>query len=136
MNIIIADTNVLLRAIVRDDPRQAVAADAALREATQIVLTLQTLCELVWVLTGRYRRRRPDVAATIRELMLAPNVVVDRRAVADGLAVMDAGGDFADGIINSEGLRQGGDIFVTFDVEAADILLASGRDVTLLGASS
>lgn len=68
--------------------------------------------------------------------MLAPNVVVDRRAVADGLAVMDAGGDFADGIINFEGLRQGGDIFVTFDVEAVDILLTSGRGVTLLAASN
>ncbi|MDB5574692.1 MAG: hypothetical protein JWR79_1849 [Tardiphaga sp.] len=129
---IIADTNVLLRAIVRDDPAQAIVADVALRNATQIVLTLQTLCEFVWVLKSRYRRPRPDIAATIRQLMLIPNVVADRRAVAAGLAIMDAGGDFADGIINHEGLRQSGDLFVTFDVIAAGILTAAGNDVTLL----
>ncbi len=129
---IIADTNVLLRAIVRDDQAQAVIADATLRDATRIVLTLQTLCEFVWVLTTRYKRPRPDIAATIRQLMATPNVTADRRAVAEGLAVMDAGGDFADGIINVEGLRYGGDSFVTFDVEAAGILRAAGRDVVLL----
>lgn len=132
---IIADTNVLLRAIVRDDLAQAVVADAALRDATQIVLTLQTLCEFVWVLTTRYRRPRAEIAATIRQLMLTPNVVADRRAVADGLAVMDAGGDFADGIINYEGLRQGGESFVTFDVEATEILRAAGSSAVLLMAS-
>ena len=132
---IIADTNVLLRSIVRDDPAQAILADAALRDASQIVLTLQTLCEFVWILTTRYRRPRPDIAATIRTLMMTPNVVADRRAVDDGLAIMDAGGDFADGIINAEGLRLGGNVYVTFDVTAADILAAAGNDVTLLSTS-
>lgn len=129
---IIADTNVLLRSIVRDDPAQAVVADATLRSATEIVLTLQTLCEFVWVLTTRYRQPRAAIAATIRELMLAPNVIADRRAIAEGLAVMDVGGDFADGIINIEGLRQGGETFVTFDVAATGILRAAGHDVVLL----
>lgn len=133
---IVADTNVLLRAILRDDPGQAVIADEVLRDATQIIIPLQTLCEFVWVLTRSYRRPRLGIAATIRQLMLTPTVVADRSAVAAGLAMLDAGGDFADGIIAFDGERQGGDVFVTFDVEAGTLLLAAGKNVALLEAAT
>ena len=47
--------------------------------------------------------------------MNGANVVVNRPAAEAGLALLDAGGDFADGIIAYEGSRLGADIFVSFD---------------------
>lgn len=47
---ITADTNVLVRAVVGDDPSLAEAAMAALRGAERIAVPLPALCEFVWVL--------------------------------------------------------------------------------------
>jgi hypothetical protein len=46
---ITADTNVLVRALVADEPAQAAEASRVLREATSIAVSLPVLCELVWV---------------------------------------------------------------------------------------
>jgi len=47
---------------------------------------------------------------------------------------VEAGGDFADGVIAIEGERLGGRTFATFDRKAARIFAASGRDCRLLAA--
>ena len=41
---ITADTNVLVRVIVRDEPVQAAAAEKVLREASYIVISLPCVC--------------------------------------------------------------------------------------------
>lgn len=64
---------------------------------------MKSLCELVWVLRRKYGLPAVEVAAAIRALLAAGNVEVDRPAVAAGLAMLDAGGDFADGVIAYEG---------------------------------
>jgi len=51
---ITADTNVLVRAVVGDDPAQSQSAIAALRGAEQIAVALPALCEFVWVLRRVY----------------------------------------------------------------------------------
>ncbi len=45
---ITADTNVLARALVGDDPAQAAEATRVLREASTIAIPLPVLSELVW----------------------------------------------------------------------------------------
>ena len=50
---ITAEINVLVRAVVADDPAQSQAAIAALRGAEQIAVALPALCEFVWVLKWR-----------------------------------------------------------------------------------
>jgi gamma-glutamyltranspeptidase len=51
-------------------------------------------------LLGIHLRRKPaDVSAAIKALLAAANVKVNRLAVEAGLALLDAGGDFADGVI-------------------------------------
>jgi hypothetical protein len=40
-----ADTNVLVRAVVGDDPQQSAVASAALRQADAIAVPLPVLCE-------------------------------------------------------------------------------------------
>jgi predicted nucleic-acid-binding protein len=54
--------------------------------------------------------------------MNSGNVVANRPAVEAGLALMDAGGDFADGIIAYEGSWLGADMFVSFDKTAVKLL--------------
>ena len=64
-----------------------------------------------------------DVVATaVRSLMNAGNVVVNRPAAEFGLAVLEAGGDFADGAIAYEGAWLGGEMFVSFDKKAVTLL--------------
>ena len=48
------DTNVLLRAVVEDDRKQAAAAAKFLRTAELVAVSLPCLCELVWVLHSVY----------------------------------------------------------------------------------
>jgi hypothetical protein len=54
-----------------------------------------------------------EIAQAIRDLVSSGNVVVNRPAVDAGLAIFDAGGDFADGMTAFEGRWLGADIFVS-----------------------
>jgi predicted nucleic acid-binding protein len=132
---IIADTNVILRLAVQDDPLQEQTAGAALRDCELIAVTVPTLCEFAWVLARRYKKRPAEIAAAIRLLLGVEGVEADWPAVDAGLAVLDDGGDFADGVIAFEGARLGGEIFVTFDRDATSLLKLAGRAVRLLPAS-
>ena len=129
---ITVDTNVLVRVLVRDDEKQAKAAEKMLKEAAIIAVALPTLCELVWVLRKVYELTSTDIAAAIRALLDTGNLVVNRPAAEAGLSMLDAGGDFADGIIAHEGNWLGGDTFVSFDKKAVTLLTAQGRSATLL----
>jgi predicted nucleic-acid-binding protein len=131
---ITADTNLLARAVMQDDPAQARAAGRALQDAGLIAVPLPVLCELVWVLRRAYGLARSDVHEAVRALIDTANVAVDRPAAEAGLAALEAGGDFADGVIVHEGARLGGEVFVTFDRQAAGIAEAQGREVRLLTA--
>ena len=126
------DTNVLVRAVVRDDARQARAAVKVLNDAALIAVALPCLCELVGVLLRVYGFQPPEVAAAIRALLAAANVEVNRPAAEAGLAMLEAGGDFADGVIAYEGHWLGGETFVSFDKKAVALLAAQGQSARLL----
>jgi predicted nucleic-acid-binding protein len=129
---ITADTNVLVRAITGDDPRQSKLAQTELAKAEVVALALPALCELVWVLSEGYKIPLSDIAEAIRRLVNSANVVVNRLAVEAGLAVLNAGGDFADGVIAYEGSWLGADTFVSFDRKAVKLLEAKGGTARLL----
>jgi predicted nucleic-acid-binding protein len=129
---ITADTNVLVRAITEDDEQQSKVAQAELANADVVALALPALCELVWVLSQGYKAPSVEVAEAIRRLVNAANVVVNRPAVEAGLAMLGAGGDFADGIIAYEGSWLGAEIFVSFDKTAVKLMEARGESVRLL----
>jgi len=121
------DTNVLVRAVVRDDKAQAEIAAKWLRTSEVIAVALSALCELVWVLRRVYGFKAAEVADAIRALTAAENVKTNRPAVEAGLAMLDAGGDFADGVIAYEGRWLGGETFVSFDKRAVEMLRAQGE---------
>lgn len=126
------DTNLLIRAAVRDDAKQAAAAEKILRESEIIAVTLPCLCEFVWVLRRVYRLGTADIHAAVAALLNAGNVVVNRPAADAGMAMLDAGGDFADGLIALEGQWLGGETFVSFDKRAVGLLKEQGQTALLL----
>lgn len=121
------DSNVLLRAITGDDPRQSLAAQKALQSAELVGLTLPALCELVWVLARGYKISAGEIATTIRRLIDAANVTVNRGAVEAGLQILENNGDFADGVIAYEGRWIGCDTFLSFDKQAVRLVAAAGQ---------
>jgi len=129
---IVVDTNVLVRVFAKDDEVQHRLANEALEAADAVVITLPTLCELVWVLASGYRLSRAEIATVIRRLIATENAECNQPAVEVGLAVLEAGGDFADGIIAYEGRWLGAESFVSFDRKAVRILEARGEAVRLL----
>jgi predicted nucleic-acid-binding protein len=127
-----ADTNVLVRALTEDDEQQSKIAQAALRRAELIAITTPALCELVWVLSQGYKISTSDIAGAIRRLINSANVVLNRPAAEAGLALLEAGGDFADGVIAFEGNWLGADTFVSFDRKAVRLMEMQGKAARLL----
>jgi predicted nucleic-acid-binding protein len=119
---ITVDTNVLVRAVVKDDLRQSKKAIKILKEASMIAVSLTSLCELVWVLLRLYKIPVEEVLNAIKVLISAQNVEVNRLAVEVGLRQLEEGGDFADAVIAYEGKWLGAETFVTLDKKAVDIL--------------
>ncbi len=131
MNISV-DTNILVRAIVRDDTKQASAAAKLLKTASLIAVSIPCLCEFVWVLRRVYSFDGESISAAIRALLDTRNVIMNRPAVEAGLALLEAGGDFADGAMAYEGTWLGGESFVSFDKQAVELLAEQGVATQLL----
>lgn len=129
---ITADTDLLVRLLTEDDVRQTRLARDELVQADLVAITLPALCELVWVLGDAYGVKNSEIASAIRRLIEVENVAVDLLAVEAGLAVMDEGGDFADGVIAHQGAWLGGAEFVSFDRKAVKLMTAQGRSARLL----
>ena len=126
------DTNILVRAVVHDDIKQARAAAKLLKEAEIIAVSLPSLCEFVWVLRRVYNFGLHDISSAIEALLDASNVVVNRPAVDAGLAILNEGGDFADGLIAYEGNWLGGETFVSFDKKAVSLISKQGQQAKVL----
>ncbi len=129
---ITADTKVLVRAAVQDDPKQARHAAKVLQQAELVAVPVPVLCEFVWVLRRGYKKSVCDISDAIRRLTKSANVVTNRPAIEAGLSVLDAGGDFADGVIAYEGNWLGAEEFVSFDAKAVSVLQSQGSRARLL----
>jgi len=61
------DTNVLVRLIARDDPRQAAAADSFVEKGAWV--SVLALAETMWVLTSVYELKPKELARAIEMLL-------------------------------------------------------------------
>ena len=129
---ITADTNVLLRAVVGDDEAQQQVAIRTLESAELVAISAHSLCEFVWGLDRGAKTARSDIASVISHVLEMRNVVVNRPAVEAGLRVLEAGGDFADGVIAYDGNWLGGETFVSFDKRAVALMRQQGQRTRLL----
>jgi predicted nucleic-acid-binding protein len=119
------DTNVLLRAILDDDPGQSPAARSLIEAAKAVGEVIRVdrlvLAEAAWTLARRYRYTREQLIEVVEALLAAPELrLEDGRAVADALAVFRDGSlDFADALIGVLNRRAGCSTTYTFDRDAA-----------------
>jgi predicted nucleic-acid-binding protein len=124
------DTNVLVRLLKQDDDRaQTQAALASVRDAEAVVITVPVLCEAAWVLAGAYRFSRAQIGDAFEQLLATERVRTDSVVAERGIAMLRAGGDFADGVIAELGAIAGAHTFLTLDRKAARRLDAMGLPV-------
>ena len=123
---ITADTNVLLRAVLRDDNEKAAAAQTLLLRAPVISVPVPVFCEFAWVLKRGYRRKADEIAGAIEAICEVDAVVTDLPAVEASLTLLRAGGEFADGVIAHQGEGFGASGFASFDRSAVALVKRSG----------
>lgn len=119
------DTNVIIRYLVQDDPRQSAAAtrfvEGSISPERPGLITGITLCEVVWVLTECYGADRKRIREVLDGLLSAKQLVFeDADLVWKALRAWDASAaDFSDALIGQIVLARGGEKTVTFDRAAA-----------------
>ncbi len=123
---ITADTNLLVRAAVRDNLEQAASAERILADAALVAIPVAVFCELAWVLKARYGQSGEQIGVLIRGYLNGETVVTGRSAVEAGLHTLARGGDFADGAMAQEGRDHGGTVFASFDRVAVRLLTEQG----------
>ena len=67
------DTNVLVRYLTQDEPRQSRRANALVAEAAaggdRLFVSAVVLCELVWVLRGAYSLEKAAVVSALERIL-------------------------------------------------------------------
>lgn len=69
------DANVITRFLLRDNPKQFVAARSLLQDLSQhLLLTDVTVAEVIWLLTAHYKFSKEETAEKIYALLNLPNI--------------------------------------------------------------
>jgi predicted nucleic-acid-binding protein len=114
------DTNILVRAILGDDPRQSPLARRAIESARDIIVPITVLIELAWVLKS-VGWNRLQIHQALYTLAQQPTVHLDR--AVEVLAALDdfrAGpADFADYLALHQARMLGARKLLTFDRKLA-----------------
>lgn len=119
------DTNVVVRYLAQDDPKQSAAAtrlfETVLTPDVPGFLSTIVLCEIAWVLADCYGADRSRIRAAVEGLLAAKQLAVEtpdtvRRALR---AWGESGADFADALIGAVAAAQGASKTMTFDRAAA-----------------
>lgn len=118
------DTNVLVRAVVLDDPGHGSRATRFLAARTAddpAYVNPVVTAELVWVLRSKYRMPRATIAEILRDMIESSGYVFgERRAVLRALFDYEAGiGQFTDRLIAEINDAHGCARTLTFDAGAA-----------------
>jgi predicted nucleic-acid-binding protein len=118
------DTNVLVRYIMQDDPKQSPKATKLIESLDadhRGFITLISVVELYWVLTSCYELSGQQVKQALEALLRSKQILVDHAdQVLRALRVFDDGkADFADCLIERIAASVGCEQTMTFDVGAA-----------------
>lgn len=119
------DTNVLVRYLTQDDPKQSLLAtrvfEKELSSGNPGFVTAITLCELVWVLEDCYAATRAHVREAIEGLLRSQQIVVESHdLVWRALRLFAASKvDFSDALIGEIARENGAETSLTFDKAAA-----------------
>ena len=118
------DTNVLVRYLAQDDPRQSQVASQLIESLTPEspgLITTVVLAEIIWVMEDLYGASRERVAAIVEKLLRTRTLVVqDAEPVWKALSRFRSGGtNFVDSLIERICAELGCRETYTFDKKAA-----------------
>ena len=118
------DTNVLVRYIMQDDPKQSAKATKlieSLDAGRPGYITMVSVVELYWVLTSCYELTGQQIAQALQTILRTKQLLVERAdQVMRALRVFGKGGaDFADCLIERSASGAGCEETMTFDVKAS-----------------
>ena len=109
------DTNLLVRVLTDDDPRQAARARAVLCSETVFVATTVIL-ETDWVLRSRFELTQRESSRALRAFFGLPTVQLENPdRVGQALDRAEDGIDFADALHIGSATEAGCEAFLTFD---------------------
>lgn len=113
------DTNILVRAILEDDPHEAKIAKNFLKKAVkskQLFVSSYAILEMVWVLKVK-KKSREQICDAILTLLDSPGVFVGQKTVVlNALEKYSKGkADFGDYLILAEGETLNAPRIVSFD---------------------
>ncbi len=115
------DTNILIRLMVRDDPKQTVLAERLIESIVErgetCLVTDPVLCEVEWVLASNYGAARAEIIAVMQEL-LAEEVFTfeDREAFRRAVDLCQRTKvEISDLLIGAKGQARGARTTYTFD---------------------
>ena len=121
------DTNVIVRYVAQDDPRQSAAATRLMEKTLSAeepgFVALVTLCEVAWVLSECYGADGARIHSVLRGLLETRQVVVESpELVWRALRAWEgSNADFSDALIGEVALAAGASKVVTFDKAAAKL---------------
>ena len=119
------DTNVIVRYVTQDDPRQSAAASRLFERALTVehpgFVGLITLCEIAWVLADCYDAEKSRIAAVIEGLLGSRQLVVEEAEIVwKALRAWEkSAADFSDVLVGQVLIARGCEKIVTFDRAAA-----------------
>jgi predicted nucleic-acid-binding protein len=121
------DTNILLRAVLDDDPVQSPSARSLLQsfgEGRRGFVNTPVLMEFFWVLRTRYKLPRSLLARAMRGLLEVEYLEFEAlETISRALAIFESGmADFPDAVIAMRNRELGADMTFTFDQDAANSL--------------
>ena len=120
-----ADTNVVIRMFVSDNPAQADAARALIeaeeRAEDPILLTPLVVAEIEWSLRSNFDHTKPEILAVFDQIAANAGFILDdREAIEAAIAAWRTGrADFADYLIAALARERGARTTMTFDRAAA-----------------
>jgi predicted nucleic acid-binding protein len=123
---IAVDTNIIVRYLTNDHPKQSLKA-RALVDGNDVLVSRTVVLECEWVLRSVYGYSSRDVCDRLRAFAGLPTVSVEDSAlVAQALDLTENGMDFADALH----LVAAGDceVFATFDQELVRRAKQAGHD--------
>jgi predicted nucleic-acid-binding protein len=126
------DTNILVRYLTHDDPRQtarAVETVSSLTPEEPGFISLVVIAELVWVLESFYRVTKPEIVRSLETVLRSKELTVERAEIAwQALSKFKGSGSgYSDCLIERLGHASGCRYTLTFDQKAA-----SSAGMTLL----
>jgi predicted nucleic-acid-binding protein len=132
------DTNIVVRYVTQDDPRQSPLATRLMEETLTVenpgFVTLVTLCEIAWVLAECYGADRERIGGVLKGLLETRQIQVQSPELAwRALRAWESGkAGFSDALTAEVASAEGAAKVVTFDKAAArlpgfELLSGSGR---------